>query len=68
MEQKSSGFCDTCRVPQGEKPEQIRTAPLLSEGWDFFTVQAEIFLASEQAFLFTKGKLLLWGYIRRLSM
>lgn len=33
MEQKSSGFCDTCRVPQREKPEQTRIVPVLSEEW-----------------------------------
>lgn len=39
-----------------------------AENQAFFTVWAEIFLASKQAFLFTKRKLQLWGHIRRLSM
>lgn len=52
MEQKSSGFCDTCRMPRGEKPEQIRTVPLLSEGWE-----AGIFLRSRQKYFWQLNKL-----------
>lgn len=46
MEQKSLGFCDTCRVPQGQKPEQIRIVQVLSEEWGsgiFYNLDRNIF-------------------------
>lgn len=51
IEQKSSGFCDTCRLPQGGQPEQPGTLPLLNEGQE-----AVIFLPSSQKYFWHPSK------------